>query len=80
MLKMARKWPRPSVEATNDVARPMKRIKKRAKNGEREIFVISSHETRTSTPDTPCSTFGGEVPTRTLQNSSASNIDQMTTI
>lgn len=80
VLKSTSKQPHPLDEVTNDVARPMKRIKKRAKKGEREIFAIFNQETRTSTLDAPRLTLGIEVLTRTLQNSSTPNVDQTATI
>lgn len=69
-----------SAEVTGDIARPMKLIKKKAKKKECDIFVISSQEIRTSTPDAPHPTSSIEVPTRTLQKSSTPNVDQMALI
>ncbi|KAB2617583.1 hypothetical protein D8674_013452 [Pyrus ussuriensis x Pyrus communis] len=47
------KRPRPKAETTGNVAQPQKCIKKKAKKGEWEIYVISSQITETTTLSIP---------------------------
>lgn len=62
------KQPCPEGETTGNVAPPQKRIKKKAKKGEREILVISSQNTGAIAPSISLSPPVVEATVRGLQN------------
>lgn len=77
---VADKWFHPLTKVTDHIAQPSIQLKKKAKKGDCEILVISSQDTRATTPEATHHPYVAKVPMRMLSDSSTSTIDQTTTI